>query len=431
MLSSWDDYPIHQTAEPIRNVATSDRNFYDRYYFNLHGSSDELFLVMGMGQYPNLGVQDAFAVVRRGDRHRVVRASRELDDRMDLSVGPFRIEVLEPLHRLRFVLEPNEHGVSFDLVWEGSIPAFEEPRQYIRKYGRVLFDTVRFAQTGTWEGTLVVGDETFSITRDRWKGTRDRSWGVRPVGEPEPAGIRGDEGQMTGMWNYSPMQFDDHSILYILNETDTGERPLEEAVRVWKDPERPAEWFPSGRPRASSSKPRWSWAVAWSMSCTRTRTPTSPVGGRTGSACTTPVPVTTARAARAPSTSCRPNPSRSTVPWAGAKHASFRHCFVFSHAAGVLFLAHDLLPLRFFVCGVAIIGTSRRIFTELLTDHVFRDVYGDMLLAVVHRPQFFGLLLAVPPASPLALAMCRELSSPRPPPPPTGKVLPKLGSFIT
>lgn len=249
MLSSWDDYPIHQTAEPIRNVATSDRNFYDRYYFNLHGSSDELFLVMGMGQYPNLGVQDAFAVVRRGDRHRVVRASRELDDRMDLSVGPFRIEVLEPLHRLRFVLEPNEHGVSFDLVWEGSIPAFEEPRQYIRKYGRVLFDTVRFAQTGTWEGTLVVGDETFSITRDRWKGTRDRSWGVRPVGEPEPAGIRGDEGQMTGMWNYSPMQFDDHSILYILNETDTGERPLEEAVRVWKDPERPAEWL--GRPEWS------------------------------------------------------------------------------------------------------------------------------------------------------------------------------------
>ena len=41
---------------------TSDRNFYDRYYFNCHPCSDELFLVMGMGQYPNLGVQDAFAL---------------------------------------------------------------------------------------------------------------------------------------------------------------------------------------------------------------------------------------------------------------------------------------------------------------------------------------------------------------------------------
>ena len=246
MLSSWDDFPVHQIAEPIRHVGTSDRNFYDRYYFNLHGSSDDLFMVMGMGQYPNLGVQDAFAVVQRGGRHRVVRASRELGDRMDTSVGPFRVEVVKPLQTVRFVLEESEHGLACDLIWEGHIPAFEEPRQYVRKHGRVLFDTMRFAQTGCWSGTLQIGRETIQVTPDRWKGTRDRSWGVRPVGETEPAGIRGAEGQMTGMWNYSPMQFDDHSILYILNETNAGERPLEEAVRIWSDPERPHEWL--GRP---------------------------------------------------------------------------------------------------------------------------------------------------------------------------------------
>ncbi len=246
MLSSWDDYPVHQTAEPIRNVATSDRNFYDRYYFNLHGSSDDLMMIMGFGQYPNLGVQDAFAVVQRGGRHRVVRASRELGDRMDLTVGPFRIEVVKPLEKVRFILEETEHSLACDVLWEGSIPAFEEPRQYIRKHGRVLFDTIRFAQTGCWSGKLHVGGEDIDITPDRWWGTRDRSWGVRPVGEPEHPGIRGPEGQMTGMWNYSPMQFDDHTILYILNETNTGERPLEEAVRVWSDPAREPEWL--GRP---------------------------------------------------------------------------------------------------------------------------------------------------------------------------------------
>ncbi len=246
MLSSWDDYPVHQTSEVIRNVATSDRNFYDRYYFNLHGSSDELFMVMGFGQYPNLGVQDAFAVVRRGEHHRVVRGSRELGDRMDTTVGPFRIDVVEPLEKIRFMLDETEHGIACDLLWEGAIPAFEEPRQYIRKHGRVLFDTVRFAQTGCWSGKLRVGDEHFEVTSDRWWGTRDRSWGVRPVGEPEHPGIRGAEGQMTGMWNYSPMQFDDHTILYILNETNAGERPLEEAVRVWSDPAREPEWL--GRP---------------------------------------------------------------------------------------------------------------------------------------------------------------------------------------
>ena len=45
-------------------------------------------LIVGMGQYPNLGVTDAFACVRHRDLHRVVRASRELgDDRMDTRSG--------------------------------------------------------------------------------------------------------------------------------------------------------------------------------------------------------------------------------------------------------------------------------------------------------------------------------------------------------
>ena len=59
----------------MRHVVTGDRNFYDRYYFNCHGSTDELFLIAGMGQYPNLGVQDAFVVVLHERQHRVVRAS--------------------------------------------------------------------------------------------------------------------------------------------------------------------------------------------------------------------------------------------------------------------------------------------------------------------------------------------------------------------
>src|SRR5262245_63428352 len=131
MLSAMDDYPLHQIAEPIRFVGTSDRNFYDRYYFNLQASSGELFMVMGMGQYPNLAVQDAFACVTRNGRHHVVRASRELGDRMDTSVGPFRVEVIKPLVSVRFILEPNPHGIACHLTWNGAVPAFEDPRQYL------------------------------------------------------------------------------------------------------------------------------------------------------------------------------------------------------------------------------------------------------------------------------------------------------------
>jgi hypothetical protein len=251
-LSSWDDFPVHQAAETIRHATTSDRNFYDRYYFNCHANDGSAFLIFGLGQYPNLGVEDAFACVVVGDSHRVVRASRELGDRMDTSVGPLRVEVIRPLHTLRIVCEPNDESpIAFDLTWEGAMPVYEEPRQFLRRHGRVLFDTMRLAQTGRWSGTLTNGDETFEVTPDGWWGTRDRSWGVRPVGEEEPAGIR-TEGQMTGMWNYAPMQFGDHSILYIVNEEDRlderglPERALEEAVRIWADPDRRPEEL--GRP---------------------------------------------------------------------------------------------------------------------------------------------------------------------------------------
>ncbi|MCB0993853.1 MAG: hypothetical protein KDB21_02095 [Acidimicrobiales bacterium] len=242
-ISSWDDYPVHQAAEYVRHAATSDRNFYDRYYFNLHPSSDEYFAIFGLGQYPNLGVTDAFLCVATRDRHRVVRASRPLEDRMDVQVGPIRVEPIDPLKKVRVVCEPNEFGLAMDVVWEGSIPAVEEPRQYIRSEGKVVFDTQRFAQTGCWTGTITIGDNTHAVTPDRCMGTRDRSWGVRPVGEPEPDGIRQGTNVMAGMWNYFPMQFDDHAILYMNHETNSGERKLEEAKRIWSDPDRPSEWL--------------------------------------------------------------------------------------------------------------------------------------------------------------------------------------------
>ena len=121
-LSPLDDYPVHQIPEVMRHVGTSDRNFYDRYYFNAFPLTGDTMLIVGLGQYPNLGVTDAFALLRHGAQHRVVRASRELGaDRMNTQVGPFGIEVLEGLKRLRVVLRPNEFGLSFDLTWDGTI----------------------------------------------------------------------------------------------------------------------------------------------------------------------------------------------------------------------------------------------------------------------------------------------------------------------
>ena len=103
-VTPWDDYPVHQSSNWIAHVATSDRNFYDRYYFNVLDTQGRFMVVMGLGQYPNLGTTDAFVTVRVGEKQHVVRASKPLVDRSDISVGPLRIEVIEPLKRLRFVV---------------------------------------------------------------------------------------------------------------------------------------------------------------------------------------------------------------------------------------------------------------------------------------------------------------------------------------
>ena len=68
MLSPLDEYPIHQTPLSMAAVATSDRNFYDRCYFNAHDRTGDVFLITGMGIYPNVGVVDGYLAVKRERR---------------------------------------------------------------------------------------------------------------------------------------------------------------------------------------------------------------------------------------------------------------------------------------------------------------------------------------------------------------------------
>ena len=238
-LSPMDDFLAHQTPDTFDHVYTGDRNFYDRYYFNCHGCDDELFLITGMGQYPNLGVIDAFVTVSYKNTHYAVRASRELGhDRLDTSVGPFSVEVLEGLQKLRIKCEPNEHGVNFDLVFDGFVPALEEPVTYRRTGNRLTEHTTRFAQVGLYSGFIEVDGHRMEVTPDRWKGARDHSWGVRPnVGEMEPEGIKSkyrDFETFGHFHNWIPMQFNDYMIKVYFDEDGQGNRMMEEAVKVPK-----------------------------------------------------------------------------------------------------------------------------------------------------------------------------------------------------
>ena len=61
-ISAMDETLAHQTPETFDQVSTSDRNFYDRYYFNLHSKSDELFMVIGIGQRVKVRLAEAVPV---------------------------------------------------------------------------------------------------------------------------------------------------------------------------------------------------------------------------------------------------------------------------------------------------------------------------------------------------------------------------------
>ncbi len=181
MLGPIDEYPVHQVPQPIAWPGSSDRNFYDRSYFNAHDRTGDIFVITGIGYYPNLGVKDAFLLVRRGDTQTAVHLSDAIDqDRLNQHVGNYRVEVVEPLHKLRIVLDETE-GIAADLTWEGLFDVVQEQRHVLRAGNRVTLDAQRFAQVGTLERPAVDRRRGRSTsTRRRWIGTRDRSWGIRP-----------------------------------------------------------------------------------------------------------------------------------------------------------------------------------------------------------------------------------------------------------
>ena len=79
-FDALDEYPIHQVPLPMRYVGPSDRHFYDRCIYQGVDHEADAFFITGMGVYPNLGVIDAFATVRRGDRQWAVRMSGSRPD---------------------------------------------------------------------------------------------------------------------------------------------------------------------------------------------------------------------------------------------------------------------------------------------------------------------------------------------------------------
>mgnify|MGYP001816056547 FL=1 len=229
MLSSFDDFPIHQTSQPIAHTASTDINHYDRYFFNGVTTDTRLFFALAMGLYPNRHVADAsFSVVVGGgtvDAHQIsVHASkRSPADRADANeVGPISVEVLEPLNALRVVVEAPEHGLRADLTFVRRSAAIEEPHFRQQVGMRVVFDYTRLTQFGGWEGWIEIDGELTDLAPGETVGCRDRSWGIRPLGERGSTGAPVADPQF--FWLWAPINFDTFSTHFDVNVLFDGRR---------------------------------------------------------------------------------------------------------------------------------------------------------------------------------------------------------------
>jgi hypothetical protein len=201
LLGPLDEQLNHQTSQPFRVPGTTDHRFYDRHWFEAISTDGTVMMLAGMGIYKNMGVADGFMVVQRDRQQTNVRVSRHLGNDLEAHVGPLAIDVIEPYERIRVSLDRGDHPIAAELEWRSVYPVYLEAPHYTFNDGRVVQDTNRYDQIGSWSGWLELDGTRYEVAD--WWGVRDHSWGVRPdVGGFEPTHGRRRE-PMLWLWAFA------------------------------------------------------------------------------------------------------------------------------------------------------------------------------------------------------------------------------------
>jgi len=186
-LTAADESFTHQIPDTFAVVGSHDLAWTEKVCAMAAARDGSLQLGFGLGKYTNRNVIDGYGGVSRGKEQITVRASRRLSDDPEHTVmGPLRYEVVEPLKKIRFVLEPNDcQPIAFDWLFECVVPPLMEGRTHNRVGYRTAIDLVRYHQAGVCSGWIEIDGVRTEMTPDTWVSTRDHSWGVRQdVGLP-------------------------------------------------------------------------------------------------------------------------------------------------------------------------------------------------------------------------------------------------------
>lgn len=214
-LLKADESFNHQIVDTFASVLQSDYSWTEKVCGMAAARDGSLAVGFGFGKYVNRNIVDAYGGVSRGVAQWTVRASRELSNDPDgVDVGPLRYEIVEPLRRIRVVLERSAiQPIAFDLLLEGCVPCMLEEREDRRTLSgyRHSADQIRYHQTGTATGWIEVEGLRTEVTPETWIMTRDHSWGIRPnVGMPlrdlAPDSMDSDRVKALAIWN--PLYFE-------------------------------------------------------------------------------------------------------------------------------------------------------------------------------------------------------------------------------
>lgn len=190
--------------------------FFDRFVFNLH-RTDSVWpsVLVGFGIYPSTDTVDGFAIVSTAREQRNLRFSTELSATNGDGAGPFRYEVVEPMHAWRLWLDPNPMGLELAVTWCARTPAWMGDIAVTNKAGEGSSFEHLF-QSGHYSGSLSIDGVECDV--DGWYGQRDRSRGVRTM----------SGGQGLHIWFQA--QFPDRSVGFLLVEGRDGSRLLLEGA---------------------------------------------------------------------------------------------------------------------------------------------------------------------------------------------------------
>ncbi|MBM3132609.1 MAG: hypothetical protein FJZ95_06200 [Chloroflexi bacterium] len=222
MITKYDEMFCHQVVSTFDRPGASAREWTERAWLQIHDLDGTAHLATGFGYYPNRNIMDAFVCLTVRDRIQyIVRASRELRPDIDVfRVGPFSYECVEPLKKVRFKLDENEYGLSYDILLEGVSPLIEEePEQTQISRGRLREDIKRMVQSGRPTGWIKTKEETLKLNHAKWVGERDRSWGIRVAGADfVETGVQTPEIHPGQLFNFVLMQFDTWGATFHIRE---------------------------------------------------------------------------------------------------------------------------------------------------------------------------------------------------------------------